>query len=143
MVAYGCDKFVDAQSVASCVMQGAIGYSIGKNASLGATLLSGTRVRSLSSANVYHPLAFEIAVSLADGVRIDSKLNCQIAHRGERLIGSQCAENERASDLVDYLNVDRPRVLWIQRDEHNRCVMVYQLPNTLYLIRRAVKRGSF
>lgn len=143
MDAYRFDKFVGAQSIASGIVQGALGDAIGKDASFGSASLSGTRIRPLSSADVDHPLSFKVAIGLAYRIRIDPKLYGQIAHGWERIIGSQRPENKRAPDLVDYLNVDRPRVLRIQRYEHNVGVMVYQLPSTLYLIPRTVKPGSF
>ena len=65
-------------------------------------------------------LALKLAVCRRDGVQIDTKIRSDLPHGRQRCaLGQLAAGNERL-DRINNLLVDRPPVIWIDRDQHPR-----------------------
>ena len=107
------------------VAQGAQGHIARENSSLASVDTRLHDVRALPAPHLDDALPLELAVRLTDGVGIDTQFTGELPDRRKRIIGGKCSDHERATHLVNNLDVDGAWVVCVDGNEHGPCVLVY------------------
>ena len=106
--------------------QGALGNAARECAALRLTSTGRGNKGPMTPAHAHQPVVLQLAVCLSHGVRVDAQIGRHLTHRRESVVRPQVAERDRASNLIDDLDIDRAPAAGIDMDV-NPCTLRYSV----------------
>ena len=119
------DQRICIQAVAMCIAECASRDFACESPTLASIDTHTCGERTLAATNLDESFTLELLIRLAHRIRIDAKLTCELPYRWQGITRAQSTDDERTANFVHDLEVEGPRVPWINTDQHTDGDMVY------------------